>query len=173
RVNTPFMSPTFLKALSRFRLSLGVDCRRREGDDHDTRGLWFPLAPTLRCQPPREHVMSNLAIVVAAMPGAPIGSLVMNLAPALAPVGMALLVLAVLGAIVLLVGRDAHYPAVPGCRRAEVAGGERPSSSASRPGAGLIARSSSTAALRHGPVRPARHPPAMPRGLPKAIGRCR
>ena len=68
--------------------------------------------------------MSNLAIVVAAIPGAPIGSLVMNLAPALASVGMALLVLAVLGAIVLLVGRDALHPAAPGCRRAEVAGGE-------------------------------------------------
>src|SRR5262245_33477813 len=114
--------------------------------------------------------MSHPAIGVAAMPGAPIGSFVVNLAPALAPVGMALLVLAVLGAIVLLVGRDAHHPAAPGCRRAEVAGGERPSSSASRPGAGLIARSSSTGALWHGPVRPARHPPAMPRGLPKAIG---
>jgi hypothetical protein len=45
-------------------------------------------------------------------------------APALAPVGMALLVLAVLGAIVLLVGRVAHHPAARGCRRAEVAGGE-------------------------------------------------
>src|SRR5262249_35233470 len=122
------------------------------------------------CQPPGEHVMSHPAIGVAAMPGAPIGSFVVNLAPVLAPVGMALLVLAVLGAIVLLVGRDAHHPAAPGCRRAEVAGGERPSSSASRPGAGLIARSSSTAALWHGPVRPARHLPAMPRGLPKAIG---
>jgi len=143
----------------------------REGDDQDTWGLWFPLAPTLRCQPRREHVTSNLAIVVAAMPGAPSGSLVMNLTPALAPVGMALLVLAVLGAIVLLVGRDAHHPAAPGCRRAEVAGGERPSSGASRPGSGLIARSSSTAALRDGPVRPARHPPAIPQGFPKAIGR--
>lgn len=48
----------------------------------------------------------------------------MNFAPALAPVGMGLLVLAVLGAIVLLVGRDAHHRAAPGCRRAEVAGGE-------------------------------------------------
>jgi hypothetical protein len=68
--------------------------------------------------------MSNLAIAVATMPGAPIGSLVMNCAPTLAPVGIALLVLAVLGAIILLVGRDAHHPAAPGCRRAEVAGGE-------------------------------------------------
>jgi uncharacterized membrane protein YfcA len=68
--------------------------------------------------------MSNLAIAVAAMPGAPIGSLVMNFAPALAPVGIAILVLAVLGAIVLVVGRDAHHPAAPGGRRAEVAGGE-------------------------------------------------
>jgi hypothetical protein len=38
---------------------------------------------------------------------------------------MALLVIAVLGAIVLLVGRDAHHPAAPGRRRAEVASGER------------------------------------------------
>jgi hypothetical protein len=68
--------------------------------------------------------MNNLAIAVAAMPGPPIGSLVMNFGPALAPVGMALLVVAVLGAIVLLVGRDAHHPAAPGRRRAEVAGGE-------------------------------------------------
>jgi hypothetical protein len=68
--------------------------------------------------------MSNWATIVAAMPGAPTGSLVMNLAPALAPVGMALLVLAVLGAIVLLLGRDAHHPAAPGCHRAEVACGE-------------------------------------------------
>jgi hypothetical protein len=68
--------------------------------------------------------MSNLAIAVAAMPGAPIGSRVMNFASALAPVWMALLALAVLGAIVLLVGRDAHQPAAPGCRRAEVADGE-------------------------------------------------
>ena len=68
--------------------------------------------------------MSNLATAVAAMPGAPIGSLVMNFAPALVPFGMALLALAVLGAIILLVGRDAHHPAAPGCRRAEVAGGE-------------------------------------------------
>jgi hypothetical protein len=69
--------------------------------------------------------MNNLTIAVAAMPGPPIGSLVMNFAPALAPVGMALLVVAVLGAIVLLVGRDAHHPVAPGRRRAEVAGGER------------------------------------------------
>jgi hypothetical protein len=41
--------------------------------------------------------MSNLAIAIAAIPGAPIGVLVMNLAPALGPVGLALLVLAVLG----------------------------------------------------------------------------
>ena len=67
--------------------------------------------------------MSNLAIAVAAMPGPPIGSLVMNFAPALAPVGMALLVGAVLGAIVLLVGRDARHPAVAEGRRAEVACG--------------------------------------------------
>ena len=65
--------------------------------------------------------MSNLAITVAAMPGAPIGSLVMNLAPALAPVWLALLVLTVLGAIVLLVGRDARHPAAPEGSRAEVA----------------------------------------------------
>ena len=65
--------------------------------------------------------MSNLAIAVAAMPGAPIGSLVMNLAPALAPVGLALLVLAVPGAIILLGGRDARHPAVAEGRRAEVA----------------------------------------------------
>jgi hypothetical protein len=53
--------------------------------------------------------MSNLATAVAAMPGAPLSSLVMNLAPALAPVWLALLVLAVLGAIVLLVGQDARH----------------------------------------------------------------
>ena len=69
--------------------------------------------------------MSNLALTTAAMPGAPIGFLVINLVPALAPVGLGLLVLAVLGAIVLLVGRDAHHPAAPGRRRAEVAGRER------------------------------------------------
>ena len=44
-------------------------------------------------------------------------------APALASVGMALLVLAVLGAIVLLVGRDARHLAAPEGRRAEVACG--------------------------------------------------
>ena len=55
--------------------------------------------------------MSNLALTTAAMPGAPIGFLVINLVPALAPVGLGLLVLAVLGAIVLLLGRDAHHPA--------------------------------------------------------------
>ena len=65
--------------------------------------------------------MSNLAIAIAAIPGAPIGVLVMNLAPALGPVGLALLVLVVLGAIVLLVGRDARHPAVAEGRRAEVA----------------------------------------------------
>jgi hypothetical protein len=43
------------------------------------------------CQPPGGHVLSNLAIAVAAVPGARVGSLVMNLAPA--PVGMARLVL--------------------------------------------------------------------------------
>ena len=68
--------------------------------------------------------MSNPAIVMSVVQGALIGCLALNLTPALAPVGMALLVLAVLGAIVLLVGRDAHHPAAPGCRRAEVAGGE-------------------------------------------------
>jgi hypothetical protein len=68
--------------------------------------------------------MSNLAITVAAMPGTPIGSLVMNLAPALAPVGLALLVFGILGAIVLLVGRDAHHLPGPARRRADVAGGE-------------------------------------------------
>ena len=66
--------------------------------------------------------LSNLAIVVAARPGAPVGSLVMDLAPALAPVGMALLVIAVLGAIILLVGRDAHHrlPRVAAVRRQRV-----------------------------------------------------
>jgi hypothetical protein len=48
----------------------------------------------------------------------------MNLTPALAPVGMALLVLAVLGAIVLLVSRDARHTVAPGSRPEEGAGGE-------------------------------------------------
>jgi hypothetical protein len=68
--------------------------------------------------------MSDLAIAVANMPGTPISSLVINLAPALAPVGMALFVLVVFGAIVLLLGRDAHDRAAPGCRGAARAGGE-------------------------------------------------
>ena len=76
--------------------------------------------------------MNSLAIAVAAVPG-PIGSLAMNLAPALAPAGIALLVLAVLGTIVLVVGRDARRPAIaPPRRPAEVAAGEprrRPSDS--------------------------------------------
>jgi len=86
-------------------------------------GPAFPLAPTLRCQPPGEHAMSDLT--VAAMPGAPLGSLVVNLAPVLAPVGMALLVLAVVGTIILLVGRDVHHAAARGCRSAGVTGGAR------------------------------------------------
>jgi hypothetical protein len=69
--------------------------------------------------------MNSLAIAVAAVPG-PIGSLAMNFAPALAPAGIGLLVLAVLGTIVLVVGRDARRPAVaPPSRPAEVAVGER------------------------------------------------
>ena len=66
--------------------------------------------------------MSDLT--VAAMPGTPLGSLV-NLAPVLAPVGMALLVLAVVGTIILLVGRDVHHAAARGCRSAGVTGGAR------------------------------------------------
>jgi len=90
-------------------------------------GRAFPLAPTLRCQPPGEHIMSDPTIAVADMLGAPIGPLVinLNLAPALAPVGMALLVLAVVGTIILLVGRDVHHAAARGCRSAGVTGGAR------------------------------------------------
>ena len=90
--------------------------------------LWRYLGPVvsagtdLACQPPGEHVMSNsnLTLVVAVMAHrlsrhepAP------ALAPVLAPVGMALLVLAVLGAIVLLVGglRTTRLPRVAAVRR--------------------------------------------------------
>jgi len=51
--------------------------------------------------------MNSLAVVVAAMPGPPVYSFGIDMAPALVPVGIGLAVLAALGAIVVLLGRDA------------------------------------------------------------------
>jgi hypothetical protein len=44
-------------------------------------------------------MVNNPGIAVAAVAGAPIGSLVMNLAPALAPAGIAMLLLSVLSVL--------------------------------------------------------------------------
>jgi len=52
--------------------------------------------------------MDALAVAVAAIPGPPLLPFGMNLAPALVPAGIGLAVLAALGAIVLLVGKDAR-----------------------------------------------------------------
>jgi hypothetical protein len=65
--------------------------------------------------------MSNLDAVLGATPGPPLATLPLNLAPALAFAGVALFVLAALGAIIILVARDTHRPTVSSrTRRPEI-----------------------------------------------------
>jgi hypothetical protein len=52
--------------------------------------------------------MNSFAAVVAAIPGPPLLGFPVNAVPALLPAGIALGVLAALGAIVVLLGRDAR-----------------------------------------------------------------
>lgn len=54
--------------------------------------------------------MNALAPPVAPIPGPPIVTVAMNVAAALAPAGIALDVLVILGAIVVLVARDSRRP---------------------------------------------------------------
>jgi len=52
--------------------------------------------------------MSSLVAAVPVIPGPPLTTVALNVAPALAPAIVGLVVLAVLGAIVILVGSDAR-----------------------------------------------------------------
>jgi len=52
--------------------------------------------------------MSSLVVAVPAIPGPPLTTVAMNVAPALAPAIVGLVALAVLGAIVVLFLRDAR-----------------------------------------------------------------
>jgi len=55
---------------------------------------------------------------IAGTPGPPLATVAMNLAPAVAPAGLVLFILALLGGVVILVARDTHQrsssPAIPG-----------------------------------------------------------
>lgn len=57
--------------------------------------------------------MNNLAAALAATPGPPVGTFAFDVAPALAPLVCALVVLGGLVAVVLLVVRDARRQAPP------------------------------------------------------------
>jgi len=57
--------------------------------------------------------MNSFAVVVAVIPGPPLHPFGMNLAPALVPAGIGLAVLAALGSILVLVGRDARAETRP------------------------------------------------------------
>jgi len=57
--------------------------------------------------------MDNLAATICATPGPPVATVFMNVAPALVPV-LVLMLLAAVGAIIVLVARDARQRATPG-----------------------------------------------------------
>lgn len=58
-------------------------------------------------------LMNNLAVALAATPGPPVGTFALDVAPALAPLAGALVVLAGLAGVVLLVVRDARRRVPP------------------------------------------------------------
>src|SRR5262249_37877491 len=60
--------------------------------------------------------MDNLAAAIGATPGPPVATVLMNVGPALVPV-LVLMLLAALGAIIVLVARDARQRATPGSDR--------------------------------------------------------